>query len=256
MSYPFHIYIGYDPAEAVSFHVLEHSLRKHATIPLAITPLSRNNLKPMFTRPRRDNESTEFSFSRFLVPYLSQYKGWSLYLDCDQLCRADIAELAGMCGHAAAWYSAVFVVKHDYQSTTREKFFSQKNEPYPRKNWSSVVLFNNYRCRALTPEVVNEATGPYLHRFEWIPDEQIGDLSIEWNWLVDEYPRNTAAKNLHFTLGGPYLPGYDGCEGADEWWEAFGEMTYAQTSGLCGNVGRIRELATGGGRQRIATAAD
>jgi hypothetical protein len=243
VSYPFRIYIGYDPAEAVAFHVLEHSLRKHASIPLAITPLSRNNLLPVFNRPRRDNESTEFSFSRFIVPFLSGYKGWSLYMDCDMLARADIAELAAKCNPVGAWYKAVYVVPHDYQTHATEKMCGQRNEPYPRKNWSSLMLFNNERCKRLTPEAVNEATGPYLHRLQWTTDEQIGVLPTEWNWLVDELPPNPAAKVLHFTLGGPYLPRYDGGEGSDEWWAAFGEMTYASSSGLCGNTHRVRELA-------------
>jgi hypothetical protein len=243
--YPFHIFIGYDPAEAVAYHVLEHSLRKHSSIPLAITPLSRNNLLPVFTRPRRDNESSEFSFSRFLPPFMLGYNGWCLYLDCDMLARGDVADLAALCHNVNAWYKAVYVVQHDYESTVQRKFFNQVNEPYPRKNWSSLMLFNCCRCKQLTPEVVNEATGPYLHRFQWTTDDQVGALPAEWNHLVDIYPRNSNAKIYHYTLGGPYLPDYDGGEGSDEWWDAYGEMTYAQTSGLCGNVARVRELATG-----------
>ena len=244
--YPFNIYIGFDPNESVAFHVLEHSIRKHASIPVAIIPLSRNNLKPVFWRERQSNESTEFSFSRFLVPYLSGYQGWSLFMDCDMLVRADVAELAALCNNVSMFYKSVYVVKHDYESLTEKKFLDQINQPYPRKNWSSVMLFNNMRCRKLTPEVVNEATGPFLHRFQWTTDDQIGDLSPDWNHLVDEYPVNPNAKNYHFTLGGPYFPEYDGCEGSGEWWDNFGEMIYAKTSGLCGNTDRIREISTYG----------
>jgi hypothetical protein len=242
-TYPFPIFIGYDPKEAVAYHVLEHSLRKHSTIPLAITPLSRNNLLPVFTRERLDNESTEFSFSSFLVPYLCGYHGWALFMDCDMLVRADIAELAALCNPIGAWYKSVYVVKHDYKTITKEKFLGAENEPYPRKNWSSVMLFNNTRCRRLTPDAVNEATGPYLHRFQWTTDDQIGDLPVEWNHLVDEYAPNAAAKNLHFTLGGPYFPQYDHYEGSDEWWSNFMEMIHAQTSGLSGTGAEIRAMS-------------
>jgi hypothetical protein len=249
--HPFPIYIGYDPNEAVAYHVLEHSLRKHASIPLAITPLSRNTLLSVFTRQRLDNESTEFSFSRFLTPYLSGYAGWSLFMDCDMLCRTDIAEIAAIGNSVNAWYKAIYVVKHDYDSIAKTKFLGAVNESYPRKNWSSFMLFNNYRCRALTPEVVNEGIGPYLHRFQWLKnDELIGELSPDWNHLVGEYPENPNAKNFHFTLGGPYFPEYDGVEGSDEWWENFGEMIYAKTSGLCGKTDAVRRLSAAGHQSR------
>lgn len=243
-SYPFPVYIGYDPKEAVAFHVLSHSIRKHASIPVSITPLDRNTLKPVFWRLKQSNESTEFSFSRFLPPYLCGYQGWALYLDCDMLFRSDIAELIELCTPVQCFYKSVFVVKHDYETIVKEKFLGAANEPYPRKNWSSVMLFNNQRCRKLTPEAVNEATGPYLHRFQWTTDDQIGELPREWNHLVDEYRPNPFAKNLHFTLGGPYFPEYDGCEGSDEWWANFMEMIHAQTSGLCGAGEEIRAIAT------------
>ena len=246
---PFRIFIGYDPREAVAYHVLDHSLRKHSTIPLAITPLSRNNLLPVFTRERLSNEATEFSFSRFLVPYLCDYKGFALFMDCDMLFRADVAELAAQCNPVSSWYRSVLCVQHKYELATGTKFLGAISEPYPRKNWSSLMLFNNMRCHKLTPEVVNEATGPYLHRFQWTTDDQIGGLERKWNHLVGEYRPDPDAKNYHYTLGGPYFPEYDGCEGSDEWWENFMEMTYAQTSGLCGAAGEIRRLAGNPGKR-------
>lgn len=244
--YPFPIFIGYTPEESVAYHVLEHSIRKHATMPVSITPLSRNNLLPIFSRERLANESSDFSFSRFLPPYLCHYQGWSMYMDCDMLFRVDIAELVALCNPHSAWYKSVYCVKHEYAPTAGEKFLGAINEPYPRKNWSSLMLFNNMRCKRLTPEAVNEATGPYLHRFQWTTDDQIGGLGPEWNHLVGEYLPNPEAKNYHFTLGGPYFPDYDGCEGSDEWWANFGEMTHAQTSHLCGKTEVIRSLATNG----------
>lgn len=242
MSYPFQVFIGYDPKEAVAFNVLAHSIRKHASIPVSITPLDRNTIKPVFWRKRMGNESTEFSFSRFIVPYLCGYKGWALFMDCDMLVRADIAELASFCNVVNNFHKSVFVVKHDYESIVEKKFLGQVNEPYPRKNWSSLMLFNNQRCRKLTPEIVNEETGPYLHRFQWTSDGQIGDLPVEWNHLVDEYRPNPNAKNFHFTLGGPYFPEYEGCEGSDEWWDNFMETIHAEGSGLAGAKQHLRNV--------------
>jgi hypothetical protein len=248
MIHPFPIFIGYDARESVSFHVLSHSIRKHSSIPVSITPLDRNTLWPIFTRNRGTNESTDFAFSRFLVPYLCHYKGFALFMDCDMLMRGDVAEIAAMCNHVNNFYYGAFCVKHDYESIVKEKFLGAVNEPYPRKNWSSVILFNNQRCRKLTPEAVNEATGPYLHRFGWLKDEEIGDLPRSWNHLVDEYAPDPFAKLLHFTLGGPYFPEYDGCEGSDEWWQSFMEMIHAETSGLVGKGEELRMLARGEGR--------
>lgn len=242
MIHPFQVFIGFDSRESVAYHVLEHSIRKHASIPVTISPLDRKSLRPYFHRERGPNESSDFSFSRFLVPFLCGFKGWALYLDCDMLFRADIAELASM-ANLANWYRSVYVVKHDYQSSVTQKFLGAIQEPYPRKNWSSVMLFNTERCRRLTPEAVNEATGPFLHRFQWTTDAQVGELPRAWNHLVGEYPPDPHAKNLHFTLGGPYFPEYDGCEGSDEWWDNFMETIYAETSGLCGEGEAIRDLA-------------
>ena len=121
-AYPFRIFIGFDPRESIAYHVLEHSLRKHSSIPLAITPLSRNNLLPVFNREKSSSESTDFSFSRFLVPYLCDYKGWALFMDCDMLFRDDVAELAALCNPIGAWYRSVYCVQHDYESTVTTKF--------------------------------------------------------------------------------------------------------------------------------------
>ena len=245
---PFRVFIGYDPAEAVAFHVLCHSIRKHASIPVAITPLSRNNLRHDFTRERSAGESTEFAFSRFLTPYLCDYEGWAAFMDCDMLVREDIAGLASYCSHGNERYG-VMCVQHDYTPKSGRKFLGAINEPYPRKNWSSVMLFNNARCRALTPEIVNDATGPYLHRMQWLADSQIGGLPSRWNHLVGEYMPDRSAANYHFTLGGPYFPDYDRGEGADEWWDNFREMTYAQTAGLSAAATEIRALSSGPGRR-------
>jgi len=210
-----HVYIGYDSREPVAYHVLAHSILRHASVPVSITPVKREQLKGLYTRERGPTESTEFSLTRFLVPALSGFRGWSLFMDCDMLCRVDIAALAGEIDLQAE--KAVLVCKHDYQPNPRNKFLNQVQTVYPRKNWSSLMLFNNERCKALSAGYVNTATGLDLHRFVWTRDELIGDLPLEWNWLVEEYKPRPNARIVHFTRGGPWFDEYKNCDYADEW---------------------------------------
>jgi len=216
------VYIGYDPRESVAFYTLAHSIFARSSIPLAIVPLMRRHLGRLYTRSRGPTESTEFSLTRFLVPALAGYSGWSIYMDCDMLCRADIAELAAMIDQHRG--KAVLVCPHDYVPKTERKFLNQVQTTYARKNWSSLMLFNNERCKALTPAYVNSATGLELHRFAWVDDSLIGKLPLEWNWLVSEYPHRADAKIVHFTRGGPYFPEYRDCDYADEWRKEFESM--------------------------------
>ncbi len=207
------VFIGYDPRETVAFYTLAHSILRRSSIPVSIAPLMRSQLKGLYTRPRGPTESTEFSMTRFLVPALSGYRGWSIFMDCDMLCLADIAELAECMDPARS----VIVRKHDYVPRTQRKFLNQVQTKYERKNWSSLMLFNNERCRALTPEYVNGASGLELHRFVWTEDTLIGDLPREWNWLVGEYDHEPGMKLVHYTLGGPWFAEYRNCDYADEW---------------------------------------
>ena len=213
----FRIWIGYDPNEAVAYHTLAHSILRRSSIPVTIAPLMRSQLQGLYTRARGATESTEFSLTRFLVPYLAQYDGWSMFMDCDMLCRADIAELAAF--PARSPDKAVLLCKHDYTPGPARKFLNQVQTVYPRKNWSSVMLFNNARCTALSPDYVNSATGLDLQRFAWLDDALIGELPLEWNWLVGEYKRNPDARIVHYTIGGPYFDEYRGCDYAEEWFE-------------------------------------
>src|SRR5437763_1748038 len=180
------LHIGYDPRESVAFYTLAHSIFARSSIPLSIAPLMRRHLGHIYSRARGPTEATEFSLTRFLVPVLSGYRGWSVYIDCDMLCRSDIAELAALM--QAQPDKALLVCQHDYVPKSERKFLNQVQTKYPRKNWSSLMLFNNERCRALTPEYVNAASGLDLHRFAWMRDEDIGGLPLEWNWLAGEYP--------------------------------------------------------------------
>ncbi len=219
----FQVFIGFDPKESIAYHVLAHSILRQASIPVSIAPVMLSQLTGLFTRQRGATESTEFSLSRFLVPALSGYRGKSLYLDCDMLCRADIAELAALA--EAAPERAVLVCKHDYSPNPARKFLNQVQTSYPRKNWSSLMLFDNARCAALTPSYVNSASAADLHRFKWTSDALIGDLPLEWNWLVGEYSHNPAAKNVHFTRGGPYFDEYRNCDYATEWFDECKRMS-------------------------------
>jgi hypothetical protein len=221
----FRIYIGYDPKESVAYHTLAHSILRRSSIPVTIAPLMRSQLTGLYTRARSATESTEFSLTRFLVPALSQFRGWSLFMDCDMLCRTDIAELAALTGRAGD--KAVLVCKHDYVPKTERKFIDQVQTKYPRKNWSSLMLLNNARCAALTPQYVNSAAGLELHRFAWTEDSLIGELPLEWNWLVGEYRRNPDAKIVHYTIGGPYFGEYRNCDYAEEWFEENRRMNFA-----------------------------
>jgi hypothetical protein len=210
-----HVYIGYDPKESVAFYTLAHSILRRASSPIAITPLMRRQLSDLYWRPRGSTESTEFSLTRFLVPALSDFGGWSIFMDCDMLCRTDICELAGEIERQKN--KAVLVCKHDYVPKTERKLLGQVQTKYERKNWSSLMVFNNERCRALSAEYVNGASGLDLHRFKWLDDADIGELPLEWNWLVGEYPHNAEAKIVHYTIGGPYFDEYRECDYAGEW---------------------------------------
>lgn len=206
------ICIGFDPKETVAYHVLVNSIMRYSSGPCEFIPINKRNI-PAFTRGLEDG-STEFSFSRFLTPYLSGYKGQSVFMDCDMLVRCDIYELLDYVG-----CSDVSVVKHDYIPKGTDKFLGNKQYVYPKKNWSSLMVFNNWRTpvKRLTPDVVNTASGKYLHQFEWA--QEVGELPPEYNHLCGEYPLNKDAKIVHFTLGTPCFEGYENQEYADEWFK-------------------------------------
>lgn len=204
------IFIGFDQRETVAYHVCAQSIIKRASCPVAITPIALHNIKRVFDRPK-EQQSTDFAFSRFLTPYLSGYKGFSVFMDCDMIVRTDIADIL----QYASTEHAVSVVKHDYTPKTGIKFLGAKQTVYPKKNWSSVMLFNNTKCGALTPDYVENASGADLHQFAWA--DSVGELPKEWNHLVGELPENPDAKIVHYTLGTPCFKGYENQEFADEW---------------------------------------
>jgi lipopolysaccharide biosynthesis glycosyltransferase len=208
------IFIGYDSHETVAWHVLTHSILARASRPVSFVPLNLKNLGPLMWRERNPLQSTEFSFSRFLTPYLSGYEGWSLFMDCDMLVQEDIAKLWDLRDER---YSAM-CVKHDHQPKESVKFLDQPQTAYAKKNWSSVMLFNNPRCKVLTPEYVNTASGLELHQFKWLEsDTLIGCVADTWNHLVGYQPPQNDVAVLHFTLGGPYFHDYVDCDHAENW---------------------------------------
>jgi hypothetical protein len=230
------IYIGFDSREAVAFDTLAYSIRRRTSIPVSIFPVKQDEVrsKGLYRRERGPTESTEFSLTRFLVPVLSGYKGWSMFMDCDMLCRADVAGIASEIERQAD--KALLVCKHDYTPSPERKFLNQVQTAYPRKNWSSVMVMNNERCRALTPDYVNTASGLDLHRFNWLDGEhEIGGLALEWNWLVAEYAYNPDARIAHFTRGGPWFDEFRESDYATEW---FAELESMQSAGGAARAAR------------------
>lgn len=211
------VFIGFDPRETVAWHVLTHSILARSSMPVSFVPLYLPNLASVYWREPNPLQSTEFSFSRFLTPHLSGFEGWSLFMDCDMLMRADIAKLWSLRDERFA----VMCVQHDHRPVETKKFLDQPQTAYGKKNWSSVMLFNNAKCTALTPEYVNNATGLELHQFKWLEgDHLIGALPHGWNHLVGYDPPNADAENVHFTIGGPYFHEYRGCEHAVDWFSS------------------------------------
>lgn len=221
------VFIGFDQVEAVAYHVLCHSILSRASVPVSFTPIKRTMLRGIHSRPIDEKQSNEFSFTRFLVPYLSGYSGHAIFMDCDMLCRADIAELLE--AESVLW-SPVSVVKHDYVPKDETKYLGATQYPYQRKNWSSVMVFNCAfsECRRLTPEYVNAASGLDLHQFKWAQEERIGSLPKEWNHLVSEYAPNPNAKLIHYTVGGPWFDEYRHCEYSAEWFDEYAQMRHVQ----------------------------
>lgn len=207
------VFIGYDHREAVAYHVCVNSIIRNSTVAVSTTPLSLNTLSEY--KETHTDGSNHFIYSRFLVPHLMNYSGWALFIDGDMILREDINELWNLRDDS----KAVMVVKHDYKTRMPVKYLGAKNEDYPRKNWSSVILWNcgHPANRQITPEFVQSSTGAILHRFTWLTDDLIGELPVEWNWLPDEFGENKNAKLLHFTLGTPCFREFADSPMAAEW---------------------------------------
>ena len=211
------IFMGFDARESIAYDVAKSSAEQWG--PVEVLSLRQDKLRAdgIYTRPIDPLSSTEFSFTRFLVPELMNYDGWALFVDCDVLFLESPKELFAL----ADDNYAVMVVKHDYKPTQSMKMDGKIQHVYPRKNWSSVVLFNcsHPSNKALTKNAVNSETGQFLHRFSWLKDDEIGEIPHEWNWLVDWYhePEDGKPKLLHYTEGGPWFDEYVNCSYSDVW---------------------------------------
>lgn len=216
------VYIGYDPdAEPVAFHVCADSIIRNASMPVRITPLALKSIASVYDETHGDG-SNQFIYSRFLVPYIEGWRGHAIFLDGDMILRdgVDIVELWEM----RDAYQSVQVVKHNYRTKHPVKYLGAANEDYPRKNWSSVILWNcgSFPNRILTPKYVQSAPGSFLHRFQWLQDDHIGALPSAWNRLVMEQDVRPDDKLLHYTVGTPCFKDYAACPHADEWHRAAG----------------------------------
>jgi hypothetical protein len=207
------LFTGWDAREALGWHAFTQKAIERATERLSIIPLSGE---------QRDG-SNSFIYARFEVPALCGYAGWAIFADAsDMVCRADIAELWALRDERYA----VQVVKHDYRTKHHRKYVGTEmecdNRDYPRKNWSSLILWNcgHPQNRILTPENVREWSGQQLHGFGWLPDDLIGALPIEWNWLAQEHGTNAAAKIIHYTAGIPQIAAYTCGSHSSDWFEA------------------------------------
>ena len=214
---PFKIFIGYDPREKIAFHVLSQSIIEHSSIPVSISPINLSNLRKFYKRKKRIKDSTEFSISRFLTPYLSDYKGYSLFIDCDFIIRDDVAKLLKIVKSDTK--KVLWCVKHNYIPKNKKKFLNEEQLIYNKKNWSSFVIYNNKKCKILTPTFIEKANGLYLHQFRWTKDHLIGSLPKEWNVLIGEQKIPKNFKSLHYTIGGPYFKKYRKSLGSNFWFK-------------------------------------
>ena len=213
MNEKINIVVGFDQRESIAYHTFTQSIIEKASLPVSFIPLAINTLKDY--KETHTDKSNDFVYSRFLTPYLNNYKGWSIFADGDMICQTDIKELWALRDES----KALLVVKHDYQTKAHQKYLNNTNENYPRKNWSSVILWNcaHPKHSILTPKFIANQTGKYLHRFSWLDDSDIGELPPEWNWLAIEYPENKNAKLIHYTLGTPCFKDYRDTEMSDAW---------------------------------------
>ena len=214
------VFVGYDTREDIAYQVCAHAIKSHTknveVIPLVLSELKE---KKLYWRDTDKLGSTEFTFSRFLIPHLTNYKGWALFCDSDIIYQSDLNELFSLKDEKYA----VMCVQHDYKPKEGLKMDGKQQTLYPRKNWSSVVLWNcgHPSNKKIDLELVNDpdTTGAFLHRFSWLKDEEIGSLSHEWNWLVGWYkePEDGKPKGIHYTEGGPWFENYRNCDYHQVW---------------------------------------
>ena len=219
------VFIGYDPNESVAYHTCVQSLIDNSTIPLRIVPLKLGHFKNFYKRKKRKIDSTEFSISRFLTPYLSGFQDYSLYMDCDIIINADVLSLLKIIKKDKK-STSLWCVKHNYKASNEKKFLNNDQYIYNKKNWSSFMIFNNKKCKKLTPDFVEKANGLYLHQFKWLKEKDIKEIPKQWNILVGEQKIPKKVCGIHYTLGGPYFKKYKNCEKANIWKKSFSKAIF------------------------------
>ena len=212
-------FIGYDAKEDIAYRVCKNSLLKRASVNVKVTSLKLDELiaKKLYTRTIDPLASTQFTYSRFLVPKLMNYNGWAVFCDCDFIFLDDVANLTNDLDTS----KAIYCVKHDYTPKEKHKMDGQKQSIYPRKNWSSFIIFNcsHPSTKNLSVETVNSENGAYLHQFKWCKDDEIGSLDERWNWLEGWTSNHNKLRPfaVHYTRGGPWFSEWQDVEFADEW---------------------------------------
>jgi hypothetical protein len=213
------VFVGWDRRENIAWEVCRHSiLARTDPEQVSVEPIIQVEVRDrgLYTRPTDLKASTEFSLTRFLTPTLAGPHGFAIFVDCDFLFLDDIRAIFQEIDPT----KAVSVVKHDYQPTEEVKMDGCRQHQYPRKNWSSLIVFqcNHPSVQALTPEVVNTAEPSYLHQFQWLKDDEIGSLHIGWNYLAGWYPpKYDRLKAIHYTSGGPWFDHHKDCDFAQAW---------------------------------------
>ena len=212
------IFIGWDSKEDAAYQACKKSLQLHSSMQLNIIPIKQQDLrqKNIYARKIDPLSSTEFTFTRFLVPQLSNWTGWALYVDCDFIFLDDVKNLFDQADDRYA----LMCVQHDYKPTSKLKMDGKAQHVYPRKNWSSAILFNCSHPAHKQIHVNDETKdGKWFHRFSWLDDSEIGAIDHEWNWLVGWYkePEDGTPKALHYKEGGPWFEEYKDCEYSEEY---------------------------------------
>ena len=213
------IYIGYDSKEDIAYRVCKYSILKRSNVNLKVTSLKLYELvtNKLYSRAIDPLASTEFTYSRFLVPALNKYKGWAIFCDCDFIFFEDVSKILENLDNS----KAVYCVQHDYTPKEKHKMDGQKQTIYPRKNWSSFILFNcsHPSNKKLSIDLVNSETGSFLHQFKWLKNSEIGSLDERWNWLEGWTSNHNSKKPfaVHYTRGGPWFDEWQDVEFANEW---------------------------------------
>lgn len=182
------VFIGVDSRAPLAYTVLQSSIIRRSSVPVQITPLLLHQL------PVKRRGLTDFSYSRYIVPYLCGYEGWAVFMDADMICLGDIKEAFDI---AQKNGDAVSLVKHKM-----------------RFEWPAFMVFNNEKCKKLTPEYIdNIENSP--SKMEWA--ESIGELPAGFNHLVGYDDPNPETRIVHYTQGIPAWPETKDCEHSEVW---------------------------------------